>query len=336
MQKFGRFLAIIAIAALFALPTDAPASTAGIHDWDFNFGTWHTTIHRLVKGAWIEYQGTVAVSKIWGGRANLEEIEASRPGDHLEFLAVRTYNPKTQEWALNGADGSDNTIGPPAYGRFAHERGDFYDQENVDGRMALVRQTFFDITPSSYSYEQAVSRDGGASWSPNFRAHLTRLTATSPSEGAKSVANTSHDFDFNYATWNTHITAGTKAMTGLVCVRKIWNGKALMEEIKAGSGSSGFQGLTLFLYDPQAHQWSQTYADSSDGAFNPSMVGGFANSRGLLIGQDTNGGKHVFTRDLWSNITPSGHDFEIDYSDDGGTTWHPMFVAKLTRKGPGL
>ena len=318
------------------LPICSAARTAGgAHDFDFAFGTWHTTIHRLVNGNWVEYQGTVAVSKIWNGRANLEELEADGP-THLELLNIRTYNPASQQWSLSGAVSGDDTIGPPMYGHFANGRGVFVDQEPIGGRMVLVRQMFFDITPSSYDFEQAISRDGGATWAPNFRAHLTRRSATAPSEAAKSVKNTSHDFDFNDATWTTHITAGTSAMTGVVRVRKIWNGRALMEEIKAGNASTSFQGLTLFLYDPQAHQWSQTYADSSDGAFEPSAFGGFANGRGVLIGQGTQGGKAVLMRNVWSNIQPTTHDFEIDYSADAGVTWHPAFVAKLARRGPGL
>jgi hypothetical protein len=36
-------------------------------------------------------------------------------------------------------------------------------------------------------------------------------------------------------------------------------------------------------------------------------------------------------RGVWSQIAPDSHHFEISYSDDGGKTWEPEFVASLTR-----
>src|SRR5215469_15271213 len=62
------------------------ASTArnGQHDFDFNVGVWHTHVRRILdpfsgSGGSIELNGTVTVRKVWGGRAQLEEIEADSP-----------------------------------------------------------------------------------------------------------------------------------------------------------------------------------------------------------------------------------------------------------------
>jgi hypothetical protein len=37
-------------------------------------------------------------------------------------------------------------------------------------------------------------------------------------------------------------------------------------------------------------------------------------------------------RIVWSDITPDSHHFEQSFSDDGGKTWEPNFVATLTRE----
>src|ERR1700723_1029996 len=75
-----------------------------------------------------------------------------------------------------------------------------------------------------------------------------------------------HDFDFNLGTWHTHIkrlqhplTGSTTwtEMQGTVVVRKVWDGRAELEEIEADGAAGPFEGLTLFLYNPDAHQWSQ-------------------------------------------------------------------------------
>lgn len=315
----------------------------GAHGFDFNFGTWHTHIRRLahpLAGAdqrWLTYDGVVTVRPVWGGAASVEEIEADGPS-HIEFMNVRMYNSQSKQWSLNGVSSSDGTLGNPMYGAFSGGRGAFYDQELVDGRIVLVRQTFFDITPSSYDFQQAISDDGGASWKPDFVAHLTRTSAKAPSEGSHSVVDTSHDFDFNYGTWATHITAGPSKYVGTVAVRKIWNGRALMEEIHASAGAKDtIDGLTLFLYDPQTRQWSQTFADRSDGAFERSMIGGFDGGRGVLVAFPApSGGSMQCVREVWSNIQPYSHHFEIQYSNDGCTTWKPAFVANLQRTGAGL
>ncbi|MGC2405005.1 MAG: hypothetical protein WA431_01175 [Candidatus Cybelea sp.] len=337
-------------ACAFAVLGAAPAPPGGAHDFDFNFGSWHTHIRRLLhplrgSNVWVTYDGTVTVRKVWGGAASVEEIEANGP-DHLEFVNVRLYNKASHQWSLNGTSSADGALGTPMFGRFEDGRGVFYDQETFNGRTIFDRQTFFNITPTSYAFEQAFSDDGGRTWEPNFVAHLTRTSFIAPSEGSQSVTNASHDFDFNYGTWSTHITsyeesghgAGVPtAYVGTVAVRKIWGGRALMEEIKASNASGGFQGLTLFLYNPQARQWSQTFASKGAGTFDPSMVGTFKDGRGELVSFPVaDGGALIFARDVWSNIRGNTHHFEVQYSQDGGKTWQPFFVANLARIGPGL
>ncbi len=345
----GKFFMLVACA--FMVLDAAPTLPDGSHDFDFNFGTWHTHIRRLLhplsgSHMWVKYDGIVTVRKVWGGAANVEEVEANGQ-NHIEFLNVRLYNTASHQWSLNGASSADGTLESPAmFGEFKDGRGVFYDQERFNGRMILDRQTFFNITPASYSFEQAFSDDGGKTWEPNFVANLTRTNFIAASERSQIVKNTSHDFDFSYGTWSTLIksyeTSGNKARVptsyaGTVAWRKIWGGRAFLEEIKASNASGGFEGLTLFLYNPQAHQWSQTFASRGSGAFDPSMVGTFKNGRGELVSFPVaDGGALVFAREVWSDIRPNTHHFEIQYSRDGGKTWQPSFVANLARIGPGL
>lgn len=337
--------------ATYEKPAPSSALPDGIHDFDFNLGSWHTHIRRLLRpltgsNAWVTYDGTVAIRKALEGAAIVEEVEANGP-EHLELLDVRLYNEASHQWSLYNAVGSDGTLElPAAIGDFENGRGTFYDQEAFNGRMILDRQTFFNITPRSYSFEQAFSDDGGKTWEPNFVATATRTSRTAPSEGSQTVANTSHDFDFSYGTWSTHITsydasgdknAAPTAYAGTVTWRKIWNGRAFLEELKASNASDGFEGLTLFLYNPQAHQWSQTFAGKGSGTFDPSMIGTFKNGRGELVSfPATDGGTFVLAREVWSDIHPNAHHFEIQYSRDGGKTWQASFIADLARIGPGL
>jgi hypothetical protein len=159
--------------------TQSAPARDGQHDFDFNIGVWKTRIKRLrhpLTGSkeWMDVSGTVTVSKVWQGRANLEEIEADGPTGHIEGLTLRLYNPESRQWYLYWSNSKDGTLGTPNVGEFRNGRGEFYSQDQLNGRTILVRQVYSDITANSYRFEQAFSDDGGKTWEPNWVASLTR------------------------------------------------------------------------------------------------------------------------------------------------------------------
>jgi hypothetical protein len=152
----------------------------GQHDFDFEIGTWKTHLRRLVhpltgSTTWIEYQGTTVVRKVWNGRSNLVELEADGPGGHFEGLNLRLYNPESHQWSLNFANSNSGTLSQPTIGEFNNGRGEFFDQETLNGRAILVRFVISDITPNSCRFEQAFSEDGGKTWEVNWIATDTRV-----------------------------------------------------------------------------------------------------------------------------------------------------------------
>ncbi len=158
-----------------------------------------------------------------------------------------------------------------------------------------------------------------------------------------AVRDGAHDFDFNFGVWKTHIRrlkeplSGVRdyvEMNGTVSVRKVWGGRAQLEEIEVDAPGGHWEGLTLFLYDPRAHQWSQTYVGAADPTITPGMIGEFRDGRGELYGQESLRGRTVLVRGVWSDIKPNSHHFEIAYSQDGGRSWEPSFIADLTRLQP--
>jgi hypothetical protein len=178
----------------------------------------------------------------------------------------------------------------------------------------------------------------------------TRASAQTSSAPANSkVPQTSapldgqHDFDFNLGSWNTHIRRLVHPLTGsttwtelngTVVIRKVWDGRAEFEEIEADGPSGHFEGLTLFLYNPQSRQWSMNFAKSSEGAISQPSIGDFKNGRGEFYDQESYEGRTILVRIVWSDITADSHHFEQSFSDDGGKTWEPNFTATLTREKP--
>lgn len=160
------------------METDTPDD--GQRDFDFEIGTWTTHLTRLrrpLTGStdWVEHEGTSVVRKIWGGRANLVELDVDGPGGHLEGLSLRLYNTETRQWSLNFASVGDATMTPPAFGAFTDGRGEFYGQETLNGQPIVVRFVISDLTAVSCRFEQAFSADGGGTWETNWIAIDTRV-----------------------------------------------------------------------------------------------------------------------------------------------------------------
>lgn len=160
------------------------AQRDGQHDFDFEIGTWKTQLKRLLhpltgSTTWVEYAGTTVVRPVWNGRANLVELVADGPTGHFEGLNLRLYNPQSRQWSLNFANSAGGVLTQPTIGEFKNGRGEFFDQETLNGRAILVRFVISDITPSSCRFEQSFSDDGGKTWELNWVAIDTRVNEDS-------------------------------------------------------------------------------------------------------------------------------------------------------------
>jgi hypothetical protein len=175
------------MAALQAPAAGGPPAVArtaprdGQHDFDFEIGSWKTHLKRRLKPltgstAWVEYEGTSVVRKVWDGRANLIELEVDGTAGHIEGLSLRLYNPEARQWSLNFSNSRGGTLSPPVIGAFRDGRGEFYGADTLDGRAILVRFVISDITKDSCHFEQAFSDDGGRTWEVNWIATDTRVS----------------------------------------------------------------------------------------------------------------------------------------------------------------
>jgi hypothetical protein len=156
----------------------------GQHDFDFIFGSWNVHLSRLTKPLtgsteWVEYEGTSNARPLWDGRANIDELRVHSPatGARLDGLTLRLYNAATDEWSLYWANASNGDLSlPPTVGRFTDDgHGEFYDEEELDGRPIRVRYLWSDITPTSAHFEQSFSANGGMTWEPNWVSTMTRI-----------------------------------------------------------------------------------------------------------------------------------------------------------------
>jgi len=344
--------AALSEAMAHSATADLPQARDGQHDFDFDIGIWKTHLKRLdhpLTGSttWVEYDGTTSVSKVWNGRANLVELELQGSAGHIEGMGLRLYNPLSHQWTLNFANSRVGMLGQPTVGEFRNGRGEFFDEEPLNGRMILVRNVWMDITPDSCRFEQAFSDDGGKTWEVNWIANDTRVkdaaaqaAAETAATGEQQFGEGQHDFDFEQGSWNIHLKKLLHPMTGSTTwvefdgtskTRKVWGGRAELEEFETDGAVGHVEGLTLRLFNPETHQWNLYWANSKDGIMAPPQIGEYKNGQGEFYAQDTLDGKIIFVRFLWTNTKTAAPHFEQSFTDDGGKTWEVNWITDQTR-----
>ena len=201
--SFGGLLFILCSTTAFAQTSSESAKSGtqsatverdGQHDFDWIAGRWkeHTKIRvRSLTGpnTWIEFDGTGIAYKIWDGRAMLDESEADTPNGHVEGLMLYTYGPQTHQWYIYFASGKDGKIGLPNVGEFKDGRGEFYVQDNLNGRLLLNRYVWSATTSASPHYEESWSSDGGRTWELVRIVDFTRIRddiGSAPSHSSKA------------------------------------------------------------------------------------------------------------------------------------------------------
>jgi hypothetical protein len=346
------FSHMIMVSAAGLAAAGVPSSAAahdGRHDFDFHFGRWKTHIARLTHPAtgasrWGTLDGTVVVRPVWNGRANLEEVDAAGPGGHFEGLGLFVYNPQARQWSLSFARAGDGALGsPPSVGEFKNGRGEFFDQELVNGKSVIVRILWLNITPNSHRFEQAVSSDGGRTWETNFRASLTRDRglvdrAARPADAADRDGQNA--FDFAAGRWKERTVRLLEPlsrshtwvkMDGVSVDKTIWNGRANIVELESDGPKGHLELMSLRLYNPRTRQWSLYFATSRVGVVSDALVGAFKDGHGEFFGNDTFKGRTILVRFRIDALAPNAARSEQAFSNDGGQTWEVNWVNEYTR-----
>ncbi len=157
-----------------------PAERDGQHDFDPLIGAWKYHLKKRVNpltgsNTWVELNGTGVCFKVWDGRAQLDTIEVDGPSGHIEGLTLRTYDPESHQWRLYWANSKNGIMDPPQVGQFKNERGEFFAQDTINGKVILIRYVWTNMTTSTPHFEQSFSDDGGKTWEVNWITDQTRI-----------------------------------------------------------------------------------------------------------------------------------------------------------------
>lgn len=98
-----------------------------------------------------------------------------QPSAAVDGSAAGPRNPRSRQCSLNFANSSSGAPGQPTIGRFVDGRGEFYDQEDVNGRAILVRFVITPLDADTIRFEQAFADDGGKTGETDWVATDTRM-----------------------------------------------------------------------------------------------------------------------------------------------------------------
>jgi hypothetical protein len=173
---------------------------------------------------------------------------------------------------------------------------------------------------------------------PNAAAPTDQHPPTA--QTASTARDRQHDFDFELGSWKIHLKRLVHPLTGsttwiefdgTTVTRKVWDGRAQIEEFETNGAAGRVEGLTLRLYRPEAHQWYLYWANGKDGILGQPTIGEFKNGVGEFYDQEPYNGRAILVRYVWSRITPNSAHFEQSFSDDGGKTWEVNWITDQTR-----
>jgi hypothetical protein len=158
--------------------------------------------------------------------------------------------------------------------------------------------------------------------------------------GAAGEREASHDFDLDIGVWATHLKrlhhplSGSSEWVeyeGTSEVKSLLGGRANLVELRVKGAAGTIEGVSLRLYEPEAHQWTLNFANILDGRLTSPMIGEFRGGRGQFYGQDTFKSRAILVRFI---VLPENADtwrFEQAFSEDGGQTWETNWIATDTR-----
>ena len=152
-----------------------PPPGDGRGDFDWELGTWHTTVRVLAEplsdsARWLEFEGTSVVRPLMGGLANVVELRVSGAAGEIVGLNLRLYEPATQRWSATFVSLRDGQLTPSVSGRFRDGVGEFHGDDQLAGRPIAVRFRIERDGPDRATFTQAFSDDDGATWETNWVA----------------------------------------------------------------------------------------------------------------------------------------------------------------------
>ncbi|MFY9912199.1 MAG: hypothetical protein WAK56_20330 [Candidatus Sulfotelmatobacter sp.] len=151
-----------------------------------------------------------------------------------------------------------------------------------------------------------------------------------------------HDFDFLVGHWRVHHRKLKKRLAnshewiefeGTLFSQPLMGGYANVDDDVFEVPGGAYRGVAPRSFDAKSGQWSIWWMDSRTplAPMDPPVRGSFHNGVGTFYADDTENGKPIRIRFVWSKITPISCHWEQAHSPDGGRTWETNWIQDLKR-----
>lgn len=152
-----------------------PAATGKPGDFDFLSGHWKIKNRQRKKGVWESFEGEATVYGILAGIASVEELRI--PSRNFSGMGLRLLDVDRKLWADYWVNGKSGVLTPPpSLGSFVNGVGTWDSDEFDANQPIIVRGVWDRITLNTCRWYQAVSHDGGKTWTENWLMDWTRAS----------------------------------------------------------------------------------------------------------------------------------------------------------------
>src|ERR1700724_2983382 len=176
-----------------------------------------------------------------------------------------------------------------------------------------------------------------------------QLTAQSQQDSGVGMNQTEsavpglHDFDFLVGHWKVHHRKLKQRLAnnhewiefeGTLSSQPLMGGYANVDDDVFEVPGGTYRGVAPRSFDAKSGQWSIWWMDSRTplGPMDPPVRGRVHNGVGTFYANDdTEDGKPVRTRLIWSEITPTSGHWEQAESPNSGKTWETDWIMDLKR-----
>jgi hypothetical protein len=150
-----------------------------------------------------------------------------------------------------------------------------------------------------------------------------------------------NDFDFLVGSWRVHHRTLKKRLhestewvefEGDTVSSKILNGLGSMDHSTLQAQTGPVHAMALRLFNPVSKEWSIYWSTDRTGVLDVPVIGSFKDGLGEFYSQEIFERRHIYSRFIWSKITPSSAQWEQAFSEDGGKTWETNWIMEFERK----
>lgn len=146
-------------------------------DFSFFAGNWNIKNRRLKQrnvnsNDWDAFNATQKCWILLNGVANVDEFDC--PDRGFKGMSMRTLNLETHLWSIYWINSASGKLFNPVVGAFQGDHGLFYGDEIDDG-VPVIARFEWQAHPTSPTWTQSYSWDGGKTWEVNWIMECSKI-----------------------------------------------------------------------------------------------------------------------------------------------------------------